>query len=135
MIASRSVRRVLSYFPFAIACAAIWWVSSHERPPLPSSLGFRGSDKLLHACAYAVLAALACLDAWRAPTTQRHARFVTAFLLASVYGIIDEVHQSSVPGRDASVGDALADALGAALGVWLTKRAREARPTTTPDGT
>lgn len=123
------IGRALAHVPFVVACAAIWWVSSHERPPLPSSLGFLGSDKLLHACAYAVLAALASIDAWRAPESARRARFVAAFLATAAYGIVDEVHQSFVPGRDATVADAVADAFGAAIGVWLTARTR-AHPST-----
>ena len=51
--------------------------------------------------------------------------------LAIAYGISDEIHQSFVPGRDASVGDLIADSVGAALGaglvVYLLRRSR--RPT------
>ena len=47
--------------------------------------------------------------------------FSTAALLAVLYGLGDEVHQSFVPGRDASVGDVVADAAGALLGAaaWV----------------
>jgi VanZ family protein len=37
-------------------------------------------------------------------------------LLGSVYGVIDEVHQYFVPGRDCNVWDWIADTLGAILG-------------------
>jgi VanZ family protein len=47
--------------------------------------------------------------------------FSTAALAAVLYGLSDEVHQSFIPGRDASVGDVVADALGALLGAaaWV----------------
>ena len=39
------------------------------------------------------------------------------FLLGSFYGITDELHQSFVPGRQASIGDFIADSLGVLLGI------------------
>jgi VanZ family protein len=44
-----------------------------------------------------------------------------AVALATAYGVTDEVHQAFVPGRMASPGDVLADAVGALLaaaGLW-----------------
>jgi VanZ family protein len=40
-------------------------------------------------------------------------------LLSVAYGIVDEVHQSFVPGRVCSVVDVLSDAFGAALAIAL----------------
>jgi VanZ family protein len=47
-----------------------------------------------------------------------------SWALATVYGGVDEWHQSWVPGRTASLADLLSDALGAALGVALVHAAR-----------
>jgi len=90
---------------------AIFVASSQSRIP---SLPGRPSDKLLHAAAYAVLSLLVIAAAakgrWRAVT----GRVVLASAVACVlYGVSDELHQRFVPGRDASVGDVAADAVGA----------------------
>ena len=76
-----------------------------------------GWDKVLHAGAYGLLAGLSIrafhgglgrLAPW--PT-------VLALLLTSAYGMLDEIHQSRVVGRDASMLDWLADVVGAGLSV------------------
>ena len=46
-----------------------------------------------------------------------------AVVLATGYGVADEIHQSYVPGRDASAADAAKDLAGAALAAWLFRRA------------
>lgn len=74
-------------------------------------------DKVVHACEYAVLALLLCR------ATNRPA---VSWLIALLYGVSDEVHQSFVPGRTATVFDAVADATGAGLACaawyWRARR-------------
>ncbi len=41
--------------------------------------------------------------------------YIVSVLFCSLYGLSDEWHQSFVPGRDASLGDWLADTIGAVL--------------------
>jgi len=50
-----------------------------------------------------------------------------AFLLAVLYALGDEFHQSFVPGRQASPYDVGIDALGAALALWIYARRRTKR--------
>lgn len=45
-----------------------------------------------------------------------------AFLLATGFGVLDELHQLHVPGRYASLTDIVLNSLGAALAVWLISR-------------
>lgn len=45
---------------------------------------------------------------------------VPAWLLASLLGVADEIHQHFVPGRTMAVSDMLLDATGALLGVLFT---------------
>jgi VanZ family protein len=108
------MRRVLQWLPFALACAAIFALSSMSRPPIPEQLIFWQSDKLLHALAYLGLGALAAFGLWPARAWRSR---LAAWGLAVSYGALDELHQRLVPGRSCSGWDLLADALGAALGV------------------
>jgi VanZ family protein len=78
--------------------------------------------KAVHLFTYGVLAVLAhrSLRQWRPRTAWREpAR--TAFLLALLYGIADELHQRLVPGRSGEVRDVLIDAAGALLGLLLLR--------------
>lgn len=101
--------------------AALFIASSGPGAPLPPG---RNWDKVLHAGAYAVLAALAAwaLTRGRLRSATRKA-LMTASLIAIAYGASDEWHQAFVPGRESDVMDLLADALGAlaaagAIGAW-----------------
>ncbi len=44
------------------------------------------------------------------------------WIMASLYGISDEIHQSFVPMRDASEGDVPADIIGAFVGAVLFRK-------------
>ena len=82
---------------------------------------FSGEDKLIHALAYALMALLTWM------TFAREQRplvmvFGVSVLFCSLYGLSDEWHQSFVPGRDASLGDWLADTLGATLAAVVLLR-------------
>jgi VanZ family protein len=104
----------------------IFWLSS--QPSLPSAIFlFDGIDKVFHAGAYGVLGALLSLAL--GATTGRAASL--AVVIASLYGVSDELHQYFVPGRSCDVFDWMADTGGAAvvvgmLAVWQ-RRLRGAR--------
>ena len=53
--------------------------------------------------------------------TRRQALIITT-VLAIVYGVTDEFHQSFVPGRTPSGADLLVDAIGAGTAMWLRPR-------------
>jgi VanZ family protein len=98
-------------------CAIIFSLSamSHPLPQLTAHVW----DKALHAVEYGGLGTLLALalGVWDEP--QRLWRVGLAILLGCAYGVSDETHQFFVPGRDAEVGDALADGVGTTLGVCL----------------
>ena len=110
------MRRWTWLLPFALA-AAISFLS--HRPALPFGLQLpQPLDKLAHAAAFAALAAAAEF-AWSRSGrgSPLHRRQLGVLLAACAFGAIDEWHQSFVPGRDASLGDWAADALGAMAGL------------------
>ena len=78
-------------------------------------------DKLYHAGNFGVLGALLYLATGRAGL---------AVLLASLYGVSDEVHQAYVPGRSADLFDWAADTAGAAIAVWVVRLWAERRTPT-----
>jgi VanZ family protein len=78
-----------------------------------------GTDKVVHALEYAVMGFFTTrgvMLSWELPRFRGAA--LGAFIAAAL-GVLDEFHQYFVPGRQASVGDALADAAGAILGAAL----------------
>lgn len=101
--------------------AIIFFLSSRSDVPFPVSPKY--FDKVIHLTAYIPLAYL--LYRSLVLSGRRRYVFAGAFIFASLYGMSDEFHQAFVPGRDASVGDFLADTTGAfvgSLGAWFTER-------------
>ncbi|GAA5336086.1 MULTISPECIES: VanZ family protein [Thermus] len=82
----------------------LWWLSDQPQ----TGLGLPHPwDKGAHFLAYALLGLLLRLGL---------GRFPWAFLLGAAYGVVDEYHQSFIPGREAFGLDLVADALGAFFG-------------------
>jgi VanZ family protein len=87
-------------------------------------------QNLLHLPLYA---GLTLLWLWVLPLWISHRQIIytVAFLLAAVYGVVDEFHQLHVPGRYASLVDISLNMLGAGLAiVWATVRAMRQSNTT-----
>ena len=88
-------------------------ISSDNLPPL----GVLGIDKLVHFGVFFIL----CFFTHRAFRFQSRSAFVLTYSLSLsvvatiLYGVSDEIHQIFTPGRDSTVYDALADALGGLL--------------------
>ncbi|RJX27698.1 MAG: teicoplanin resistance protein VanZ [Desulfurivibrio sp.] len=117
---------ILRFLPMTLVMAAIFFLSNTQGQNLPSAIN--GLDKILHALAYATLAA-SCLyglhPAARDKGSLRPAAGVVFFCFC--YGLTDEFHQSFIPGRSPSGLDIVADTGGAVLTVllwhgWRTRR-------------
>jgi VanZ family protein len=120
------MRAAAAWTALGTYCGAIFAASAMPRPPGAQFIS--GRDKLVHAAAFLVMAALAITAArttFRRWSAARCAGF--GWLLASGYGVLDELHQMFTPGRTPDVRDALADAGGAAVAalvgyLWLRSR-------------
>ncbi len=79
-------------------------------------LGLRIEDKIVHFTIFGILGWLLVRGMLMetANWLRRNAYFV-AVVVAFLFAISDELHQTMVPGRDTSAGDLLADALGITL--------------------
>lgn len=77
-----------------------------------------GGDKLVHGALFAVQAWLLC----RGRRGGGRGWLATCFVLTTGYGAVTEAGQLWVEGRNAGLADALANTVGAALGVALHAR-------------
>jgi VanZ family protein len=123
-------RRVRVWGPAWAMMGLIFGLSSMSQ--LPRVPGVFEDDGVTHAVAYGVLAAL--LLRGLAGARWHRVRVDVAWLavlLATLYGVTDEVHQRFVPGRTAELSDLIADAVGGAAAaglslVWAWQLARRA---------
>lgn len=76
------------------------------------------SDKIAHCLGYAVFALLA----------RQGFPLLPAVLIPLGFGVLMELLQTQVPGRDGSLGDVAANALGVALGLLCAGLVRRIRP-------
>lgn len=91
-------------------------------------LAGRAPDWITHGAVYLLLSLLVCralAGGWGLPLASGVAFLAVACCTA--YGASDELHQSRVPGRDASAADVAKDLAGAALGALLYRRAAAPR--------
>lgn len=115
--------------PFVAALVAVFWLSSLSH--VPGARLFW--DKLLHTVGYAVLGVLALRAFHGGFERLRPEPTFYAGLAVILWGISDEIHQSFVPGRDATPWDVLADVVGFVIAVVLfatvtLRSARAERP-------
>ena len=106
--------------------AFIFWESSSAiQLDLPEL--FPHEDKLAHLVLFGLLAAF-WLGSFPTTSTGYRSREVWfAILIATLYGALDEWHQSFVPGRTADPLDLLADGVGALLFAWSLAALMRAR--------
>jgi VanZ family protein len=108
----------LHWLPLVVYCAMVFMQSAYPAPEkLPS---FFLMDKMIHFTLYAVMGLLFYRAYKILPLAHRpQLLMLLSFVSASLYGISDEIHQYFVPYREADFFDVVADALGAACGVYL----------------
>jgi hypothetical protein len=110
VISTSNKGRFLYYWaPVILYAGVIFAFSSLSAVPVMP----KKSDKILHFIEYSFFAFLL----WRALARDRFwsldiGRFIIVALIASLYAASDEIHQSYVPGRYASIYDWFADVAG-----------------------
>jgi len=119
---SQGLKNILfCWLPLITYCVFIFIQSSFPSTErLPS---FNFSDKIMHFGAFAVMGVL-FYRAYQTLPFDNILQWIVplSMLSASLYGISDEIHQSFVPYRHASIGDVIADILGAICGVYVYHR-------------
>jgi len=99
-----------------LALLACYWLMMFTGTHLPSpSVAMHTSDKLLHVLGFAGLGFL--LGWWVGGNRPSWRGFLIVLTVAAVYGAVDELSQSLVPGRSCDVMDWLADMTGAVIGL------------------
>lgn len=111
--------RLLSGVLALLWMATIYYLSSHPMPDI--DLGFSAQDKLVHLLGYGLLGALLLGALPLREGSYSPRQVALAALIAALYGLTDEWHQSFVPGRNSDALDVLADAVGALLGSGILR--------------
>ena len=93
----------------------IFVASSRSRVATPGVIPHL--DKVAHFSVYGLLGTLLVRTQWGGRWAP-----VVALVLASLYGVSDELHQSYVPGRSMEFADWVADTAGAAVAILLYAR-------------
>ena len=87
--------------------------------PTGPDLGVSHLDKIAHLCEYLVFAWLLVHAVRGSRVIEARSYLWMAWIYATSYGLLMELLQALVPWRTADLADAAANALGAALGVWI----------------
>ena len=105
--------QVFGWGPAALWAAVLFLLSEWSGPVggLPP-----GADKLVHGGLFLILGLSL---AWGKGRAGSGVSGLVVLLMGVGYGVLDEWHQSFIPGRDASVGDWVADSAGVMLGLVL----------------
>lgn len=102
---------------FACAILAVSSIPAHSMPQSPDLWRW---DKLIHSAEYALAATLFYRALTLSQLFSPILRLLGTLLVCSSFGVLDELYQSTVPGRDCSVYDMLADILGASFATFAS---------------
>ena len=112
--------QAVSLWPAAAWMGVIFALSAQHHFPTTFGVSIEFTAVAGHLFIYSVLAAL--LYGGLPSALGRGRRAALAFAIAVGYSASDEFHQSFVPGRDASLGDLLVDAIAAGSTLAIVAR-------------
>lgn len=104
------------YIPLILYWIVLFIATSLSTQSLPKPFVF--NDKVAHFLAYLFLSFLVTLTLWSQEKLKLLKRRYFFFSIAIVilYGVLDEIHQSFIPGRSCEFLDWIADTSGAIIG-------------------
>lgn len=108
--------------PAAWVMATIWWLSDRETLPMPPGLTAEIWSYAGHIGMFGLLGITVWYALGMNSRLLDRERTWYAIGITTAYGMLDEYHQSFVPGRDMSAWDVLADFVGASMAVLILPR-------------
>ncbi|MDX1764134.1 MAG: VanZ family protein [bacterium] len=118
----RLVTVALNLLPPLSYASLIFYLSSQSFDGIPLK---GGSDKVIHLVVFAGLGYLIIRAFYKNGWTS--GKYAWAIILVALYGISDEIHQYWVAGRQFSIYDMIADALGGVLAAAFCSLAESRR--------
>lgn len=117
---------IVKWIPALLMMGIIFWFSAQPGDALPV---FSWGDKIIKKMGHMIGYGLLAFWVWYGLGLDVEKRWL-AWLFAMLYAVTDEIHQSFVPYRNASVWDVLIfDNLGALLSLWImSKFVKQKRP-------
>lgn len=119
----RVQRALAAWGPVALYLGLVSFVSHQPGSSLPDA----APDWVLHSVEFAGLALLSARGVVRSGRSLSIAAALWILACCAAAGVLDELHQSFVPGRDPSIRDAIVDTAGAALALAGTLVVRRVR--------
>ena len=111
--------RLYKWIPALLTMGVIYWFSSQPSDELPN---FDWADRVVKKSGHIVEFGVLAFWVWYGLGMGGNRRWL-AWLLATLYAVTDEFHQSFVPGRFPSVWDVLIfDNFGALISLWLANK-------------
>lgn len=117
-----SLSERMNYFFALLPAAYIFGIFFYADSPIVSRIAVFNPFSILHIPLYGILTLL-LVRALRPPSAANsRLRLALAALIAITVAILDEFHQSFIPGREASITDVFLDVLGVSLALFLLFR-------------
>jgi len=106
------LKKLLRWLPALFIFGCSWYLSSQET--IEHMPGFWNADKVVHGICFAGLTFWVAFGV--GTKLPLRWRILLPVIIVSLYGFLDEFHQSFTPGRETSVLDWCADTVGAIIG-------------------
>jgi len=120
-IYNNKARKLIAFLPALMWAAVILFLSTGKSIQAPSLTNLLEPDKLAHAAAYFVLAALLSWGFWRVSGLRNKLVWASA-IISTLYGIGMEIIQYSFfPNRYFEVYDIIANIIGALICILVSK--------------